>query len=58
MAGRVPDTQEDGLLLGTGLRERRFAPRQPLHGIVRMLQKVGRFLASERIGHDRSETTK
>ena len=45
MAGGVADAEEDGLALGARLGERLIAPREPVHGIVRVLEEIGRLLA-------------
>ena len=52
MAGRVADAEKNGLLLGLRLGQRRRAPGLPRHGIIRMLQEIGRFFAGEKVGHD------
>ena len=50
MAGRVADAQEDGLVFAAGFRERLVVPREPVHGIVRVLEEVGGFFARETVG--------
>ena len=41
MAGRVADAEEDGFVFGARLRERLVAPREPVHGVMRVLEQVG-----------------
>ena len=41
MAGRVADAQEDGFVFRARPGERLVAPREPIHGIVRVLQEIG-----------------
>ena len=43
MTGRVTDAQEDGFIFHSRLGESLVIPCEPIHGIVRVLQKVGRF---------------
>ena len=48
---RITDAQKNRLFLRPRPRKRRFAPRQPRHRILRMLEQIGRFFREERIGH-------
>jgi hypothetical protein len=50
VTGRITDAEEDGFLLRPRLGEGLLAPRKPVHGIVRVLQEVGRLLADEAVG--------
>jgi hypothetical protein len=47
MAGRIADAQKNRLVLCARFRKRLVIPRKPVHGIVRVLQKVGRFFLRE-----------
>ena len=44
--------QENRFVPGARLHKRRFAPRLPRDGILRVLQEVGRFLAGEGVRHE------
>ena len=55
---RVADAQKNRLRLRPRPAKRRFAPRQPIHRILRMLQQVGRLFTDERVGHNLGETSK
>lgn len=41
MACRVPDAQENGLVLRTGFGQGLFAPRIPINGVVGVLEQIG-----------------
>ena len=49
VAGGVPDGKEDGFVLLDRLLERLFPPGKPRHGLMRMLQKVGRALSGQSV---------
>ena len=49
VARRVADAQEYRLVFALRARERLFAPRVPVHGVVRVLQKVRARLAREAV---------
>ena len=49
MASRVTDGQKDRFVLRARPFERFRPPREPIHGIVRMLEKVGALFVSETI---------
>ena len=50
VAGRVADAQENRFVFAPGLGESLLSPRIPVHGIVLVLQQVGRFLARKAVG--------
>ena len=50
VASRVPDAQQNWLVLGLRLRERFRSPGVPVHRVVRMLQEIRAGLASETVG--------
>ena len=50
VAGRVADAEEDRLVLRARPGERLLAPREPVHGIVRVLEQIGRLLPREAVG--------
>jgi hypothetical protein len=50
MAGRVADAQKDRLVLRARPGKGLVAPGEPVHGIVRVLEQVGRFLARQAVG--------
>ena len=50
VAGRVPDGQEDRLVLGGGLGERLLAPRVPVDRVVGVLPQVGAGFRSQAVG--------
>ena len=50
VAGRVAGGEEDWFVLLLRELERLLAPRQPVHGIVRVLEQVGRALLGEGVG--------
>ena len=41
VAGGVADAEEDRLVLGAGAGQGHLAPGIPVHGVVRVLEKVG-----------------
>jgi hypothetical protein len=43
VAGRVADAQKNRFVFRARFGKRIVVPCEPIHGIVRMLQKVGRF---------------
>src|SRR6185295_18203434 len=49
-AGRITDAEEDRLVFLPRFGESLVAPGIPVHGIVLVLQQVGRFLAREAVG--------
>ena len=49
VARRIADRQQDGLVLAPRARQRFFAPRIPVHGVVRMLLKIRTRLRGESI---------
>ena len=49
MAGGIADREKDRLVLLARFRERFLAPRIPVDGVVRVLEKVGRFLVDQAI---------
>ena len=51
VASRVPDREEDGTVLPAGQRQRLFTPGKPVHGVVCVLQEVGRGLVFEAVWH-------
>jgi len=51
VARRVPNGQEDGLVLLARFRERRVAPRAPVDGVVLVLAQVRALLVGEAVGH-------
>ena len=51
VARRVPDREEDGTVLPAGQRQRLFTPGKPVHGVVCVLQEVGRGLVFEAVWH-------
>ena len=46
----IADAQENGFVLRARLRKRLVVPREPVHGIVRVLEQIRRFLARQTIG--------
>jgi len=50
MAGRVADAQKNRLVLRARLGEGLIVPREPVHGVVLVLEQVGRFFAGKAIG--------
>ena len=46
MAGGIADAQENRLVFRARLFKRLVAPREPVHGIVRVLEQIRRFLAA------------
>ena len=51
VAGRVADREQDRALLAARATERLLAPRIPVHGVVLVLEQVGRRLAGQAVGH-------
>ena len=51
VAGGVADRDQHGLVLGAGARERLLAPRIPVHGVVGVLEQIGRGLGGEAVRH-------
>jgi hypothetical protein len=49
VAGRIADAQKNRFVFRARFGESFIAPREPIHGIVRMLQQVRRFFAGETI---------
>ena len=49
VAGGVADREQDRAVAPLGLRQGGCAPRAPVHGIIGVLQEIGRRLASEEI---------
>jgi hypothetical protein len=56
VAGRIADAQENRLVFRARLFKRVVVPREPVHGIVRVLQKIRRFFLREAVcvfgGHE------
>ena len=50
VAGRIADAQEDRLVFRARFCKRLVAPREPVHGIVRVLEQIRRFLARQAVG--------
>ncbi len=50
VAGGVSDGKKDGFVFARRFGEGLVAPRVPIHGIVRVLQKIGALFLSETIG--------
>ncbi len=50
---RVPDAQEDRLVLASRALERLGGPGVPVHGVLGMLEEVGAGLCGEAVGHER-----
>jgi len=61
VAGRVADREQDRLVLGAGQLARLLAPWVPVHGILGVLEQVGRGLVREPVhpgpSHVHSSTT-
>ena len=51
VAGRVADRHEQRAVLLARAAQRLLAPRQPVDGVVAVLEEVGRRLPGERVGH-------
>ena len=51
VAGRIADGEKDRLILPARFCKSFFAPREPIHRVVRMLEKVRRLLAREPVVH-------
>ena len=51
VAGGVADAEEDGLVFRAGFFEGFGAPREPVDGIVGVLEEVGAGLVGESVGH-------
>ena len=49
VTGGVADGEEYRLILRGSQRERFFAPRHPIDGVVGVLQEIGRFLGGEAV---------
>ena len=49
VAGGITDAQENRFVLRARLRKRLIAPREPVHGIVRVLEQIRRFLARQAV---------
>ena len=54
VAGGVADGDEDGLILGRGAGEGLRPPRQPVHGVMGVLEQVGRRFVDELVRHGSS----
>ena len=50
MAGRIADAEENRLVFDPRLCKRLIAPGEPIHGIVRVLEQVGRFFPRQAVG--------
>ena len=51
VARRVPDREQDRLILSLCARERLVAPGVPVDGVVRVLQEVGARFACKTVRH-------
>ncbi len=51
MARRVADRDEQRAILGAGALEGLLAPWEPVNGVLRMLEQVGRGLLGKPVGH-------
>src|SRR2546421_656019 len=56
VTGRIPDRDKQRLVQVPGPRERLFAPRQPVHWVVLVLEEGGRGLARQAICHELEAT--
>ena len=54
VTSRVPDAQEDGLVLAGGFLKRLFSPRIPIHRVVGVLEQVGTGLLCQPVRQVRS----
>jgi len=52
VAGGVPDAEEDRHVAALRLGERLLTPREPVHGVVRVLAQVRGGLVSETVDRD------
>jgi len=50
VAGGVSDAQKYGFVLGTSATEGFGVPRKPIHGIMGVLEQIGRFFPGEGVG--------
>jgi hypothetical protein len=51
VAGRVADAEEDRPVQQLGAGERIRTPREPVHGIIGVLEEIGTRLSGEAVGH-------
>ena len=51
VAGRIPDAQKHRLVLPPRLLKGRRAPREPVHGVLRVLKQIGGLFVYQRVAH-------
>jgi hypothetical protein len=51
VTSRIADGKKYGLIFFSGLSKGIFSPREPIHGIVGMLQKIRTLFLTEAICH-------